>query len=72
MEKYKVICSDENFLNEDIADEQKKGWTPVGISSVMKEERLVGCILFKKTVIREEEEWLPEPLDVWKRKQQLS
>lgn len=67
MEKYKVLCSDEDFLNEDIDDEQRKGWVPVGISGVMKGDRLVGCILFKKTVTREE--WIPEPTDVWKRKQ---
>ena len=69
MEIYKVICSDENFINEDIADEQKKRWIPVSISSVVKGDRLVGCVLFKKTVIGEEETWAPEPEDIWKRKQ---
>lgn len=65
METHKVLCSDEEFLNEDVHDEQKKGWTPVGISIAMKDDRLVGCILYKKTVTRGEE-WYPEP-KIWKK-----
>lgn len=67
---YEVFCSPADFLNEDIAEEQKKGWTPIDLSCVRigTGTRDISCcvLLTKKITVVGEEEWLPEPT-IWKK-----
>lgn len=72
--KHQVFCSPTEYLNEDIAEEQKEGWIPTDLSCVRMEtgtRDITCCLLFKKTItVVGEEEWIPEPKAIWKEKKQ--
>lgn len=69
MPVYQVFCSAADFINDDIAE--AKGWIPIDISCVKMgtgSRDISCCVLLKKiSTPYSEEQWLPEPGQVWKK-----